>query len=75
MTMRLAKIGDQGTLVGLQSHGSIAALVLQTNDHEQASLYGDWRVIRDLAEAFQGQRIEVVAGEGSTYGVHGILPI
>ena len=73
--MRPAKIGDQGTLVGLQSHGSITALVLQINGHEQAYLYGDWRVVRDLAEAFQGQCIEVVAGDGSTYGAHDILPI
>ena len=75
MTMRPAKIGDQGTLVGLQNHGSIAALVLQTNDHEQAYLSGDWRVVCDLAEAFQEQRIEVVASDGSTYGAHDILPI
>ena len=73
--MRPAKIGDQGTLVGLQSHGSIAALVLQTNGHEQAYVYGDWRVVRDLAEVFQGERIKVVVGDGSTYGAHDILPI
>ena len=75
MNMRPAELGDQGTLVGLQSYGSIATLVLQIGDDQQAYLSGDWRMVADLVEAFGGQRVEVVEGEGSPYGAHDIRQV
>ena len=74
MRLRPAEIGDQGTLIGLESHGSIAALVLRVGDDEQAHLFGDWRMVGDLVEAFKGWRVEVVEGEGSAFGAHDIRP-
>ena len=75
MHTRPAEIGDEGVLLGLESHGSIAALVLQVAEGEQAYLYGDWRMVADLVEAFEGDRVEVVEAEGSAYGAHGLRPL
>ena len=75
MKIRPAEIGDQGTVVGLESHGSIAALVLLVGEDEQAYLYGDWRMVAGLAAAFAGEPVEVVEGEGSAYGAHDIRPL
>lgn len=75
MNLRPAQIGDQGTLVGLEGHGSIATLVLQVGEEEQAYLYGDWRMVADLVAAFAGEPVEVVEGEGSSYGAHDIMPL
>jgi hypothetical protein len=75
MTIRPAEIGDQGVLLGLESHGSIGTLILRVGDDEQAFLYGDWRMVTDIVEAFEGERVEVVRDEGSSYGAHGIRPL
>lgn len=75
VNIRPAEIGDQGTLATLRSHGSIVVLVLQISAEEQAYLFGDWRMVADLVEAFGGQRVEVVEGEGSPYGAHDIRPV
>ena len=72
MHMRPAEIGDEGVVLGLENHGSIATLLLQVSDDEQVYLYGDWRMVADLVEAFAGERVEVVEAEGSAYGAHGI---
>ena len=74
-TMRPAQIGDQGTLVGQESHGSIATLLLQVAENEQAFIYGDRRMVADLVATFAGEPVEVVEGEGSPYGAHDILPL
>ena len=75
MNTRPAQIGDQGTVVGQESYGSIATLLLQVGDDEQVYLYGDWRMVADLVEAFAGERVEVVEAEGSAYGAHSIRPL
>ena len=75
MNNRLAEIGDEGVLLGLESHGSIAALALQVGDDELIHLYGDWRMVADLVETFQGERVEVVETVDSAYGAHGIRPL
>lgn len=75
MTIRPAEIGDKGVLLGLESHGSIGTLILQVGYDEQAYLHGDWRMLADIAEAFEDERVEVVQDEGSSYGAHGILPL
>lgn len=75
MTMRPAEIGDQGTVVGLEGYGSIATLVLQVAEEEQAYLYGEWRMVTDLVDAFLGEHVEIVETEGSFYGAHGIRPM
>ena len=75
MNIRPAEIGDQGVVVGLHSHGSIATLILQIAEEEQAYLYGEWRMIAELVDAFVGERVEAVEAEGSAYGAHGIRPL
>ena len=75
MNMRPAEIGDEGVLLGLVSHGSIATLILQVGDDEQVYLHGDWRVVAEIADSFEGEHVEVVEGEGSAYGAHGIQPL
>ena len=75
MRLRPAEIGDQGTVVDLESHGSIATLVLQVGDEEQAYIYGDRRMVADLVAALAGEPVEVVEGEGSAYGAHDIMPL
>ena len=75
MNMRPAEVGDEGVLLGLERHGSIATLILQVDEDEQAYLYGDWRMVADLVEAFAGERVEVVEAEGSSYGAHAIRPV
>lgn len=75
MNLRPAQIGDQGTVVGLERHGSIATLVLQIGEEEQAYLYGDRRMVADLVAVFAGKPVEVVEGEGSAYGAHDIMPL
>jgi hypothetical protein len=75
MNIQPAEIGDEGVLLGLESHGSIGTLIFQVGDDEQAFLYGDWRMVADIVEAFEGERVEVVEEEGSSYGAHGIRPL
>lgn len=75
MNNRPAEIGDEGVVLGLENFGSIAALVLQVGEDELAHLYGDWRMVADLVEAFAGERVEIVETEGSAYGAHGIRPL
>ena len=75
MNIRPAQIGDEGVLIGLESHGSIGTLVLQVGDNEQAYIYGDRRMIAEITDAFEGERVEVVVGEGSAYGAHDIRPL
>ena len=75
MNIRPAEIGDQGVVVGLNSHGSIAPLILQIAKEEQVYLYGDWRMIAELVDAFVGERVGVVETEGSAYGAHNIRPL
>ena len=75
MNMRPAEIGDEGVVLGLESHGSIATLILQIAEDEQAYLYGDWRMVADLVDAFVGEHVEVVEAEGSAFGAHGIRPL
>lgn len=75
MNMRPAEIGDEGVLLGLESHGSIATLILQVSEDELAYLYGDTRMVASLVEAFAGERVAVVEDEGSAYGAHGIRPL
>lgn len=75
MNIRAAEIGDEGVLLGLESHGSIASLFLQVGEDEQVYLYGEWRMVADLVEAFAGERVEIVEAEGSAYGAHGIRPL
>ena len=70
-----AEIGDEGVVLGLESHGSISTLILQIEEDEQAYLYGDWRMIANIVEAFEGERVEVVETRGSAYGAHGIRPL
>ena len=41
MNTRPAEIGDEGVLLGLESHSSIATLILQGGENELAYLYGD----------------------------------
>ena len=72
MHIRPAEIGDEGVLIGLESHGSICTLVLQIGEGEQAYLHGDWRMVADTAEAFEGERVAVIEDEGSAYGAHAI---
>jgi hypothetical protein len=74
MNIRPAEIGDEGVLVGLESHVSIGTLMLQVGDDEQAYLHGDWRMLADILEAFEGQPVEVAQAEGSSYGAHAIRP-
>ena len=73
--MRPAKIGDQGTLVGLQNYGSIAALLIQVGADQHVSILGDWRMVANLLEAFAGEQVKVVEDEGSAYGAHDIRPV
>lgn len=61
--------------MGLNSQGSIATLILQIAEDEQAYLYGDWRMIAELVDAFVDEHVEVVETEGSAYGAHGIRPL
>ena len=75
MNARPAEIGDEGVVLGLDCHGSISTLILQIDEDEQAYLYGDWRMVANIVEAFEGERVEVVETEGSTYGAHGIRPL
>ena len=75
MHIRPAEIGDEGVLLGLESHGSIGTLVLQVSESEQAYLHGDWRMVADIAVAFEGERVAVIEGEGSAYGAHAIRPL
>ena len=72
MNMRPAEIGDEGVVLGLESHGSIATLILQVGEGEQVYLYGGWRMAANLVEAFAGECVEIVGAEGSVYGAHGI---
>ena len=71
MHIRPAELGDEGVLLGLESHGSIGTLILQVGDDEQAYLHGDGRMAAEIA----GQRVEVVEGEGSPWGAHAIRPL
>ena len=66
---------DSTVLLGLESHGSIGTLILQVGDDEQAFLHGDWRMVAEIADAFEGERVEVVEGEGSPWGAHAIGPL
>ncbi len=75
MTTRTAKIGDIGILAGQERHGSISGLLIQIDAETQAHLYGDWRMVNDLVETFEGGQVEVVEAEGSGYGAHGIRPL
>ena len=75
MTIRPAKIGDRGTLVCLENHGSTAVLALQISDEEQAYLIGDWRMVADLVEAFGGERVEIIEGEGSSWSAHDVRQV
>ena len=75
MNIRPADIGDEGDVVGWKSHGSVATLLLQVGEGEQVGLLGDWRMVSHLAEALAGERVVVVASEGSHHGAHGIRPL
>ena len=75
MDTRPAEIGDEGVLLGLESHGSVATLLVQVGEDERAYLCGDWRMVAYLVDAFQGERVEIVEDEGSVYGAHGVRPM
>ena len=70
MRIRPAEIGDEGVLLGSEAHGSLGTLILQLNEGEQAFLHGDWRMVAEIADTLAGERIEVIKGEGSSYGAH-----
>ena len=38
----------------------------------QADIYSDWRMIVPLVKATLGERVEVVEGDGSLWGAHGL---
>ena len=74
MHIRPADIGDEGVVLGLERHGSVGTLILQVGDDEQAYLHGDWRMVAEIANAFEAERVEIVEAEGSSYGAHGVRP-
>ena len=75
MNSRPAEIGDCGVLVGQDRHGTISGLLIQIDKDTQAHLFGDWRMVGHIVEAVEGERIEVVVTDGSSYGAHGIRPL
>ena len=75
MNTRPAEIGDVGIVLGLERYGSISGLLLQTEEGEQAHLWGDARMVEAIVDALLGERVEVVEAEGSVYGAHGICPL
>ena len=67
MNSRPAQVGDEGVLLGSESHGGMATLTIQVGEDQLAYLHGDWRMVADLVEALQGERVEIVETEGSVY--------
>jgi len=76
MRERRAHIGDVGVILGWRPHdlSGLAELLLDVSDG-YATLPGDWRCIRMIAEALGGQRVQIVEAEGSSYGCHGVVPV
>ena len=72
MHIRHAEVGDEGVLLGLESHGSVGTLILQVGDDEQAYLHGDWRMVAEITVTFEGERVEVIEDQGSPWGAHAI---
>lgn len=84
-SVRLAKPGDQGTVIGVETHGMGSGMwtliIERTNPRAKVrarnfvQLHGDWRPIRNIYEACKGQRVKIVKSEGSAYGCHGVMPL
>lgn len=68
--------GDRGIVVGANQDAlsGLAQLLIET-DEGLAAVLGDWRVIRELAEALEGQSVEVVERVSTAWGCHGIAPL
>jgi len=77
--MRAAKIGDRGMIFGwTMSPGSgLGQLLMKPDPDKEEFLFinGDWRPISQIAEALDGQEVEVVEAEGSPYGCHAVQPL
>lgn len=79
MMMKAAQIGDRGMVFGWTvSPGSgLGQLLMKTDPDREEVLFinGDWRPISEIAEELDGQEVEVVESEGSSYGCHAVQPL
>jgi hypothetical protein len=79
---RPAQIGDRGTVLSWRGMGfgsGLAELLIgieEANGNRWvATIHGDHRPIRQIAEELQGHEVQVIEGEGSGYGCHSIQVI
>lgn len=75
--IRAARLGDQGTVIGVVSHdgNGLLRLVLSVSPNEMLLLSGGFHSIQQILDDFGFQRVEVVESAGSPYGFHGVAPI